>query len=52
MHWLARWRGLEWAPIFGSMWVFLILILLAQMGIITFLVTPIRNFVLYLLGFY
>jgi len=31
---------------------FLILILLAQMGIITFLVTPIRNFVLYLLGFY
>lgn len=29
MHWLARWRGLEWAPIFGSMWVFLILILLA-----------------------
>ena len=30
---------------------FLILIVLAQMGIISFLVTPIRNFVLYLLGF-
>ena len=29
---------------------FLILILLAQMGIITFLVTPIRDFILYLLG--
>lgn len=29
---------------------FLILILLAQMGIISFLVSPIRNFVLYLLG--
>ena len=29
MHWLARWRGLEWAPLFGSMWVLAILILLA-----------------------
>ena len=40
-------------PVFDRLetYGFLILIVLAQMGIISFLVTPIRNFVLYLLGF-
>ncbi len=39
-------------PIFDMLetYGFLILLLLAQMGIITFLVTPIRNLVLYVLG--
>lgn len=39
-------------PIFDMLetYGFLILLLLAQMGIITFLVTPIRNLVLYILG--
>ena len=41
----------SWEPFFGMLetYGFLILLLLAQMGIITFLVTPIRNLILYFL---
>jgi Zn-dependent protease len=44
----------SFAPLFEMLetYGFLLLLILAQMGIISFLVTPIRNLILYLLGFY
>ena len=43
----------SFAPLFEILetYGFLILLILAQMGIISFLVTPLRNLILYLLGF-